>query len=125
MEVNFMLKKLREPLGKKPPFIGQENCSLQSFWDALEQSPEWLRIILWSEYIATAQHRAELGATLDFQNRKNTQTKNVISFPSELRFSKLGLFEKPRKSTTTLFRETPRNFKRKNTKCGEVRNLPT
>jgi hypothetical protein len=35
-------------------------------------------------------------------------------------FRKLGVFEKLRKSTTTLCRETPRKFKRKNTKCGEV-----
>jgi hypothetical protein len=35
-------------------------------------------------------------------------------------FSKLGLFEKLIKSTKTLCRETPRNIKRKNTKCGEV-----
>jgi hypothetical protein len=39
-------------------------------------------------------------------------------------FSKLGIFEKLRKSTTTLYRETPRIVKRENKKCGEVRNLP-
>jgi hypothetical protein len=39
-------------------------------------------------------------------------------------FSKLGLFEKLRKSTKTLCIETPIIIKRENTKCGEVRNLP-
>jgi hypothetical protein len=108
-------------LGKKPPFIGQENCPLQSFWGTPEQSPKWLWTILQSEYIATTQPGAEPRVTLDLENSKNTHTENVISFASELHlFSKLGLFEKLRKSTINLCRETPRNVKSKNTKCGEV-----
>jgi hypothetical protein len=86
MEANFVLKNIGEPLGKKPPFIGQENCSLHSFQGTPEQSPEWLRTILRSEYIGTAQPRAEPGVTLDLENCKNTHTKNAITFASELRF---------------------------------------
>jgi hypothetical protein len=48
------------------------------------------------------------------QNSKTTHTKNTISFASELRFlANLGFFEKLRKGTTTLHRETPINVKRK------------
>jgi hypothetical protein len=86
MEVKFVLKNSREPLGKKPPFIGQENCPLQSFWGAPEQSPEWLRTTLRSKYIGTAQPGAEPGVTPDLENCKNTHTKNEITFASELRF---------------------------------------
>jgi hypothetical protein len=86
MEVNFVLKNVGERLGKKPPFIGQENCLLQSCRGALEQSLEWLRTVLLSEYIATAQPGAEPGVTLDLENSKNTHTNNVISFASELCF---------------------------------------
>jgi hypothetical protein len=68
------------------------------------------------------------GATPDFtpdlQNSKITHTKMRYLLHLNSIFRKLGLFEKLRKSTKTLCRETPRIFKRENTKCGEVRNLP-
>jgi hypothetical protein len=97
MEVNFELKNIREPLGKKPPFIGQENCPLQSFPGAPEKSPKWLQTVLWSEYNTTTQPGAEPGATLDFtpdmQNSKNTHTKNVTTFVFELRLANLGFLK--------------------------------
>jgi hypothetical protein len=86
MDANFVLKNLMELLGKNPPFIGQENCPLQSFRGAPEQSPKWLRTVLWSKYIGTAQPGAEPGVTPDLENCKNTHTKNAISLASELRF---------------------------------------
>jgi hypothetical protein len=97
MEVNFELKNIREPLGKKPPFIGQENCTLQSFRRAPEKIPEWLQTVLRSEYNTTIQPGAEPGATLDFtpdlQSSKNTHTKNVTTFASELRLANLGFLK--------------------------------
>jgi hypothetical protein len=79
MEANFVLKSLGEPLGKKPPFIGQENFPLQSSRGAPEQIPEWLRTILQNKYIGTAQPGAEPRVTPDLENCKNTHTKNMIS----------------------------------------------
>jgi hypothetical protein len=86
MEVNFELSNHRKPLGKKAPFIGQENCPLQSFWGAPEQSQEWLQTILQTEYNVTAQPGETPDFTPDLQNNKNSYTKNAISFASKLRF---------------------------------------
>jgi hypothetical protein len=47
------------------------------------------------------------------------QKTQYLLHPNSI-FSKLRLFEKLRKSTTTLCRETSRIVKRENNKCGEV-----
>jgi hypothetical protein len=65
MEVNFVAKSLGKSLGKKAPFIGQENCLLQSFRGASELSLELLWTVLRTEYSTTAQSGAEPGAILD------------------------------------------------------------
>jgi hypothetical protein len=81
-------------LGKKPPFIGQENCPLQSFWAAPEQSPEWLWTILWSKYIGTAQPGAEPGVTPDLENcKKHSYEKHDIFCIRTLFLANLGFLK--------------------------------
>jgi hypothetical protein len=87
--------------------LWRKERSLEASLLSPEQSPEQLQISL--RICKTAK-------TLIRKTRYLLHPNSV--------FSKLGLFEKQRKSTKTLCRETPRIANRENTKCEEVRNLP-
>jgi hypothetical protein len=123
MEVNFKLSNHRKPLAKKAPFMGQENSPLQSFGAVRSRARSGSELYLvpsTTSLLSPEQSPEKLWISLQICKTAKTLIRKMqyLLHPNSV-FSKLGLLENLRKSTTTLCRETPRSVKREKTKFGE------